>query len=69
MDGSPSPSDLVAIIRKTSPKGVLSMFLCDVRDSGEPTDVFVKSLEEDERRALGYVSSISNLLPQIDTKR
>lgn len=62
MDGSPSPSDLVAIIRKTSPERLLSMFFCDDFESpGEPTDVFVKSLEEDERRALGYVSSISNL--------
>ncbi|MBN2220320.1 MAG: hypothetical protein JW697_08595, partial [Kosmotogaceae bacterium] len=62
LEGSPTPSDLLKMIETISPERLLSMFLRDdFTPPEEKTDGFFKSLEENEKVALEYVSSIHSL--------
>ncbi|PIJ60908.1 hypothetical protein [Mesotoga sp. H07.pep.5.3] len=63
LEGSPTPSGLLKMIETISPERLLSMFLSsDFMPLEKKNDVFLKSLEENEKGALEYVSSIPWLL-------
>lgn len=63
LEGSPTPSGLLKMIETISPERLLSLFLSsDFMPLEKRNDVFLKSLEENEKGALEYVSSIPWLL-------